>query len=360
MTYSQQTPEERGLKRGRDSSERSPTPGSQKKTPKTDGSKAFSSSKLLRSNLLERLSPAPSANPIQGEVPKYKDAEVGINPPSTDVQMGESTDSHRDPSTRMLDRVGRLLHAKIPQRKSDKTPHLASVKLGKDIYIAGNSGKKNVSLANSTTAEEKMLEITAPEAKQKSQKGNQWIRQDISKLSALREGRYHSEEDQSGDLSEIKQAIENNSMIWSQLNQPESSNGSKHGEMALHEPILKYANENRQSGDKKKDIYVGGVQKDCLFCHWSHAILNKYVYADLGHEVMTSGTHGNVFPGWIAPQELLQNQEALAAFNEKLKTLDNTDKGVYWSMDNDGKVNCNGDYQKVEGNLQYPYGSDSE
>jgi hypothetical protein len=356
MVYSQ---EPKGSKRNRSNSGDSQTRGSQNTNGKKP--KPLSSSSQVSSNLLEGASqyalPGSTANPIQPDS-KYKDAEFGINPPSKDVQMGKHTDSRRDPSNRMLDRVARVLHNKIPQPKREKTPHLALVKLGKDIHIAGNSGGKHVSSVDAKAATEEMLNITESGA---TQQRNRWIRKDISKLSALRAGTYHSGENESGDLNEIRDAIQtNSSMHWHQRDGVEPSNGSKHGEMALHEPISQYARKNRQDEDNnKKDIYVGGVQKDCLFCHWAHAILNEYVYKDLGYQVMTSGTHGTPFPGWIAPQELLDNKEALAVFKEKLKTLNQINKSESWLMDNDGKVSFHGKYDKPEYH-QYPYPSDSE
>ncbi|MCC5654888.1 hypothetical protein LC609_35030 [Nostoc sp. XA013] len=310
------------------------------------------SSSNLPKNLKPSASSGSTANPIQ----QKSESTNAINPPSTDVQMGQHMDSHRDPANRMLDRLGRVLHNGLP--KKDKSPHLALVKLDDKVHIAGNSGRKRVKSRVST---KEILNITNSGATEEQELR---FGKDISKLSALKKGTYHSGKDESDDLNEIQKAIETDSMEWHQLDTSKPSKGSsKHGEMALHKPISEYAHQqDKDKGKKKKDIYVGGVQKDCLFCQWAHAILNKYVYEELGHQVITSGTHGIPFPGWIAPQELLENKKALEAFKEKLKTLKKGNDDESWSMDDGGKVTYSGnygDYSKPK-NDSHPYQSDSE
>ncbi|WP_319423511.1 hypothetical protein [Pleurocapsa sp. FMAR1] len=272
--------------------------------------------------------------------------------------MGEEADFRRDPGNRALDKYSRMLHKEVLKGKS-KTPHVAMVELDGNIHAAGNSGKRRVTEDDSIEAQERILKITEPEATQDSQEHNddERMKKDISKLSALREGTYHSDENESVNLRGIKEAIENNSIQWHQLDKREQKNGSKHGEMALHEEISEHAGRNKRPQNKKKeDIYVGGVKKDCLFCQWAHAILNEYVYAELGYQVLTSGTHGEAFSNWIAPQELLDNEKALAAFKEKLEKLDHTDDSGTWEMEN-GKVDKKpkGNYQKTKGNSHSPY-----
>lgn len=320
----------------------------------TGSSSQLSSSNAESSNLLSKTNQNASlgstANPIEAGK-KYKDTEIGINLPSTEVQQGKFTDSRRDRPTRMLDRFSRVALTQLPEKK--RTPHLATTILDGKIHIAGNSGKRRVSSEHTDEVEEQMRNP----AKLKSEnehKNEHRMEKDLSKLSALSAGKYDSQ-DENGKLTEIKGGIETKSIEWHQLDK--GGKGSKHGEMALHKPILKHARNNQQDKNKKISIPIAGVKKDCILCHWTHDILNEYVYADLGHQVTTSGTHGDPFPGWIAPQELLDHEEARKAFEKKLKTL-NTG-GEKWSMDKDGKVTASGN-PKLTGNSHDSYESDSE
>ncbi|MBD2681281.1 MULTISPECIES: DUF4157 domain-containing protein [Nostoc] len=302
--------------------------------------------------------------------PRYKEGEVLIIPP-TNVAMGEEIDSYRSIVTRMLDRIARLLL--IPEIKEPnnvkkvkpkdkfaiKTPHIAAVNLGGNIHLAGNSGDKSVRPLHAQEGIKRILEIVNAGPETSKWKGSsKRTRRDLSKLLGLIEGKYHQGEVRSTELEEIATALKGNLDKWHQVDRKEDGGGSVHGEMALHKPISDYAKENSQENNTNKTyIPVAGVKRDCLFCHWAHDILNQYVYAELGYEVLTAGTHGVPFPGWKAPQELMENKEALNAFKQRLESI--KQEGSIWKMDNQGVVNHEGELAKLE-NQHDPYESDSE
>ena len=273
--------------------------------------------------------------------------------------MGEEINSRRNPGDRMLDRYNRMLHEEI-QKGDSKTPHLASVELNGAIHIAGNSGKKRVTKNDSSKAQERVLSVTEPGTKQDLKEYGDRYKKDKRKLLASRKGTYHPEDD---NLRRTTETIVNGPKTWHQLDS--GGKGSLHGEMALHEPILEYIKQKPQNEEKDSErIYIGGVKKDCLFCHWTHAILNEHLYAEHKTKVETSGTHGYPFPGWKAPKPLLDNKKALEAFEEKLKELNKIDDSGQWSINN-GKVNKKEDKKpdedrKVEGNSHNPEDSGSE
>lgn len=113
-----------------------------------------------------------ASQPLQSkkkpERPKYKESEVTL---PANVGMGEETNSYRSVDTRMLDRFTRLLlipeikelnnvkKVKPKEKFAIETPHIAAVKLGNDIHIAGNSGNKYVRPLHTQEGNKRILEI---------------------------------------------------------------------------------------------------------------------------------------------------------------------------------------------------------
>lgn len=320
------------------------------------------SSQPGQSNLLAKI----SINSQESRT--YRDSDVEVNPPAIIVRQGEETHSRRDVVTRMLDRITRLLlnpAIKEPQTEKKvkpkdkfaiKTPHLAAVKLGKDIHIAGNSGDKRVRELHQKEGLNRVLVLVEKLEHGAGDAGR--YEKDFRKLEMLLQARYHQGEDISDELNQIKVVLEGHLLKWHQVDKKESDKGSVHGEMALHGPMLNHAKNNpRDKSAPKAPIPVAGVKRDCLFCQWAHAILNEHVYADLGYEISTAGTHGVPFPNWKAPQELMENNNALIAFKERLQDLNHD--GTLWTMDEAGKVTLDGHAEKIN-NSHDPYESESD
>jgi hypothetical protein len=305
---------------------------------------------------------------------KYKDDEFNTVPP-TNVKLGETTNSRRDDFTRMLDRITRLLlDEKIIKRQEGKdefaikTPHIAAVKLGKDIHLAGNTGNRYVRKLHSEKGIERILDIVnkGPDSQIWKSSGRR-TQKDLLKLSKLLRDEYHKGEVTLAQLQEIKTALEDSlsedsdkKVKWHQVDKKGTQvegqgkvKSSLHGEMALHKPISSYAKDNKI--ENKTHIPIAGVKKDCLFCHWAHDILNKHVYKNLGYEIITAGTHGIPFPFWEAPQELISSPEALQEFRDRLSLLEGA-----WTMDNNGIVRSDTYNFNTISNDHNPYESESD
>lgn len=105
------------------------------------------------------------------------------------------------------------------------------------------------------------------------------------------------------------------------------SESHQHGEMLLLD-ILYFSMDERtlENRARLRQIFIGGSLLDCLFCHWSHALFNKYVGPVLGIQVVTSGTHGNVptkvwrVPLWMRA-ERRENKMALEELKRKILDL---------------------------------------
>lgn len=105
------------------------------------------------------------------------------------------------------------------------------------------------------------------------------------------------------------------------------SESHQHGEMLLLDTLYFSMHERTlENRARLRQIFIGGSLLDCLFCHWSHALFNKYVGPVLGIQVVTSGTHGNVptkvwrVPLWMRA-ERRENKMALEELKRKILDL---------------------------------------
>lgn len=105
------------------------------------------------------------------------------------------------------------------------------------------------------------------------------------------------------------------------------SESHQHGEMLLLDTLFfSMHKRNLENRARLRQIFIGGSLLDCLFCHWSHALFNKYVGPVLGIQVVTSGTHGNVPPKvWRVPlwmrAEQSESKSALKELKRKIRLL---------------------------------------
>jgi hypothetical protein len=70
-------------------------------------------------------------------------------------------------------------------------------------------------------------------------------------------------------------------------------------------------------------ISMGGVQRACQACQWAFDAFNKHIGAAMRPRVLASSTHGQLYPGWMMPDWLAENQ---GAFDEMMSKAD----GLGW------------------------------
>lgn len=236
----------------------------------------------------------------------------GVIFPSDTIQPGGETDSLRDPSTRMLDRVARLMG------KETDSPHLAVVLINDQILIAGNTGRKRVSGVQKLAAEEVIkivkLLIDLPLVDDRTKK-------DRRKLRALMTGDYQRvHPDDAVKLDLIKEKLK--ALCWKSVDDQGHKVGkvttSLHGEMALLDEVKTYIMSHPNPAPNPIiRIPLSGVKRDCLFCQWAYALFNTYIAEPKGYKVITAGTHGNAYLNWEAPKWMFANATIL----DEMRTL---------------------------------------
>ncbi|MFJ9608058.1 hypothetical protein ACIRS1_17115, partial [Kitasatospora sp. NPDC101176] len=107
---------------------------------------------------------------------------------------------------------------------------------------------------------------------------------------------------------------------------------------------------------------IGGRKRDCMACHWAHAVFNEYIAKDLGFVVVTGGTHGKIFGNWAAPECLMKHEQARAALTAKITGTSVQVKGKQESLlfGTDGRITAPEGYTPPLGQHDEPYLSDSE
>ncbi|MFG3107205.1 hypothetical protein [Streptomyces tendae] len=238
-------------------------------------------------------------------------APQGVNPPDLAMKPGEESHSELGRDSRMLNRMARYM-MDAPRGEEGRsirdvgTPHLALTVIGNQVHVAGNSG---MSPEEQAAAVER---LDSAGLRTKAGAGDH----DAKKLVALMDGKTSGSD--SGTLAAVKGAVtQPGGMQWHNAHKP--SRGVVHGEMALLDEIAKAM----QSDPKDKsaglqDWPISGRKRDCLACHWAHAIFNTHIANPLGYRIVSAGTHGGVFPNWKMPGWMLANSAAASAMKKKL------------------------------------------
>lgn len=237
-----------------------------------------------------------------------KPAPDGITPPSGVLAAGSEVHSEVDVTTRMLNRMSRvMMGAKYDEPGSMSlgavgSPHLALTLIDGQVHIAGNTGMKAV-------------KRTAAMARLNEQAMRAGDGHDEKKLVSLLDGSYlHEHPDHAADLRAIETAVRNPQQLqWANTANKAPGGGKIHGEMALLDKV-KAAMEARPHPvpGALKDWPVGGRKRDCVACHWAHAIFNRFIAEPHGYRIVTAGSHGGFFPGWEMPQWMKDHPDAKA------------------------------------------------
>lgn len=106
---------------------------------------------------------------------------------------------------------------------------------------------------------------------------------------------------------------------------------------------------------------IGGRKRDCMACHWAHAIFNEHIAKGLGFVVVTGGTHGKIFNGWAAPDCIKEHPKAMAALEAKITGTEVPTKEGGKKLDFvNGVIVAPQGYTPAQGAHDEPYISDSE
>lgn len=244
-----------------------------------------------------------------------KPAPAGITPPSTALAAGEEAHSEVDVTTRMLNRMSRvMMGAKYDEPGGMSlgavgSPHLALTLIDGKVHIAGNTGMKE---GKRTAAMNRLSE--------QGMRGSEG--HDERKLISLLDGEYGNEHaDHAGNLRAIAEAVRDPRQLqWANTANKAPGGGKIHGEMALLDRV-KTAMEAKPHPDPQglKDWPIGGRKRDCIACHWAHAIFNRFIAEPNGYRIVTAGSHGGFFPGWEMPQWMKDHAAAKAEMTRIVK-----------------------------------------
>ncbi|MFF7097900.1 DUF4157 domain-containing protein [Streptomyces rubradiris] len=250
----------------------------------------------------------------QQYVPR-KPAPAGITAPSAALAAGDEVHSEVDVTTRMLNRMSRvMMGAKYDEPGSMSlaavgSPHLALTLIDGQVHIAGNTGMK----AGKRTAAANRLSEQAI----RGSDGH-----DERKLTSLLDGGYANEHaDHADDLRAIAEAVRDPERLqWANTANKAPGGGKIHGEMALLDRV-KTAMEAKPHPDPEglKDWPIGGRKRDCIACHWAHAVFNRFIAEPNGYRIATAGSHGGFFPGWEMPQWMKDHAAAKAEMTRLVK-----------------------------------------
>ncbi|MEV7659991.1 DUF4157 domain-containing protein [Streptomyces anulatus] len=232
----------------------------------------------------------------------------GITAPSDALAAGDEVHSEVDVTTRMLNRMSRvMMGAKYDEPGSMSlgavgSPHLALTLIDGQVHIAGNTGMK---AGKRTAAMDRLNEQAL-----RSSDGH-----DEKKLASLLDEDYLNEHpDHAEDLRAMVNAVRDPQQLqWANTGNKAPGGGKIHGEMALLDKV-KTAMEAKPHPvpDGLKDWPIGGRKRDCVACHWAHAIFNQFIAEPKGYRVVTAGSHGGFFPGWEMPQWMKDHSSAKA------------------------------------------------
>lgn len=242
-----------------------------------------------------------------------------VTAPDLDLEAGHEVHSELDAPTRMLNRVARIMmgahyadDGSLPLGRAG-TPHLALTVIDGKVHIAGNTG---MSKGKRDAATARLQEALAGGG------------HDEKKLVALLNGGYGTRHSGTGGaaagahLDAIKDAVRNPAGLeWHNTVKGPGAKGVVHGEMALLDSVAESMRRkpNPRPG-QLQDWPVGGRKRDCIACHWAHAIFNTHVAKGLGYRIVTSGSHGGFFPNWKMPAWMVDNAAAKAAMQAKVKS----------------------------------------
>ncbi|MFJ2955660.1 nucleic acid/nucleotide deaminase domain-containing protein [Streptomyces sp. NPDC087270] len=261
-----------------------------------------------------------AAGPATGERQK-RPSPGQVTAPDLDLAAGQEVHSELDVPTRMLNRVARVMMGAhyaddggLPLGRAG-TPHLALTVIDGKVHIAGNTGmsqgKRDAALGRLTEA------LAGPGG------------HDEKKLAALLSGGYGKRHAETGDatahahLDAIKKAVADpESLTWhNTVKAPGPKQAKVHGEMALLDAVARSMRErpNPRPGELQ-DWPIGGRKRDCIACHWAHAVFNTHIANALGYRIVTSGSHGGFFPNWRMPAWMVDNAEAKAAMKQKVES----------------------------------------
>lgn len=141
---------------------------------------------------------------------------------------------------------------------------------------------------------------------------------DEKKLAALLTGDYMRHHPELTPVEREKLQVINyavahpETIVWA--NTGAAGGGTIHGEMALLDLIAAQMPVGPPApGAALQDWPVSGRKRDCLACHWAHDFFNTYIANPRGYRVVTSGSHGRIFPGWKMPPWMAGKAEARAA-----------------------------------------------
>lgn len=244
-----------------------------------------------------------------------KPAPDGITSPSEALAAGDEVHSEVDVTTRMLNRMSRvMMGAKYDEPGSMSlgavgSPHLALTLIDGQVHIAGNTGMK----AGKRTAAMDRLNEQAMRAS-----GGH----DEKKLVSLLDGDYLDEHpDHAADLDAIGNAVRDPQQLqWANTANKAPGGGKIHGEMALLDKVKTAMEaEPHPVPEGLKDWPIGGRKRDCVACHWAHAIFNKFIAEPNGYRIVTAGSHGGFFPGWEMPQWMKDHPAAKAEMTRIVK-----------------------------------------
>ena len=242
--------------------------------------------------------------------------------PSIDAQPGVRTSFPRSREARAVDRLSRAFW--IPMMEAGRRdrsfpPHLAAMVADGNVHLRGNLGDREIPAGTNWGQEFYRFVHTpghlagrGPAVAKRSK-----IKR---KLRAQEQGRYPS--GGGAVMDAVAAAVADPSRI--NLGPAEHREGTVHGEMRFHNEMTAVPALQRDPRGRRTRLapqHIGGVLEDCLFCHWAHALFNKYEGGQRGVQLTTAGTHGHIPPRWTAPDWLMQNAEALAEFRAKLAEL---------------------------------------
>jgi hypothetical protein len=242
------------------------------------------------------------------------------------------------PELRMLNRIARIAYMAMPE---PKTPHLAATVLpgSNRLGIAGNTGGQRVRTEHAEAAESALGGWTEANGARDEK--------DRMKFGALRTGHYgaHHGGQELGVMAGAVAALPSGGPEWFGLNQ--GGGGALHGEMALLEQHVNHwtANPNRSGSTRQANI--GGVKLSCKACEWGLEAANAYFGAPNGYEAVFSGFHDRLYPGWITPSFLRENDGARTLIEKRA-----AERGGQFV------TNAQGEYQlELPGSAQGPQGA---
>ncbi|MFJ1709114.1 hypothetical protein [Kitasatospora sp. NPDC088346] len=225
---------------------------------------------------------------------------------------GRATTGTRPAELRMLDRVARIGMGVVGD---SSTPHLAATVMPNSrLGIAGNTGNRMVTSADQARVDREFTDFANPSVRPYGEPRSD---KDLRKFRALLSGDYADAHGNSTEMATIASAIRGGA-DWTRSLVGAAGPGSQHGEMTmLAEHVQHWRANPVPTGQPVRIVNMGGFKLACAGCQWAFDVTNDTVGRQYGYRVVASGTHGQLYPGWLMPDWLANDTTARNAVMAK-------------------------------------------